>query len=116
MNRRSAWAKVWRRWSDVLGDRAVVVTRELTKLHEEVRRGTLAFLAEQYARSTPPKGEVTILVGPPREQQADTARIDALLDKALAFMPVSAAAELIAEALRCPRKEIYQRALGKEER
>ena len=77
--------------ADLLGDRAVAVTRELTKLHEEVRRGTLRILASQYAQEAPPKGEVTILVGPPPEQQADIARIDALLDKALPFMPVRAA-------------------------
>jgi 16S rRNA (cytidine1402-2'-O)-methyltransferase len=100
--------------SEVLGERAVVVTRELTKLHEEVRRGTLRLLASQYAEEAPPKGEVTILVGPPPEQVADMARIDALLDKALPFMPVKAAAELIAEALDVPRKEIYQRALQKK--
>jgi 16S rRNA (cytidine1402-2'-O)-methyltransferase len=99
---------------DVLGERAVAVTRELTKLHEEVRRGTLSFLASQYAQEAPPKGEVTILVGPPPEQQADMERIDSLLDKALPFMPVRAAAELIAEALDVPRKEIYQRALDKK--
>lgn len=95
----------------VLGDRAVAVTRELTKLHEEVRRGTLGILAAQFAQEPPPKGEVTIIVGPPPEQQADLARIDALLDKALPFMPVRAASELIAEALQLPRKEIYRRAL-----
>jgi 16S rRNA (cytidine1402-2'-O)-methyltransferase len=100
--------------ADVLGDRAVAVTRELTKLHEEVRRSTLGILAAQYAQEPPPKGEVTILVGPPPEQQADFARIDALLDKALPFMPVRAASELIAEALGVPRKEIYQRALEKK--
>ncbi len=100
--------------ADVLGDRAVAVTRELTKLHEEVRRSTLGILAAQYAQEPPPKGEVTILVGPPPEQQADLARIDALLDKALPFMPVRAASELIAEALGVPRKEIYQRALEKK--
>ena len=100
--------------ADVLGERAVAVTRELTKLHEEVRRGTLRFLASQYAQQSPPKGEVTILVGPPPQQQADTARIDALLDMALPFMPVRAASELIAEALDLPRKEIYQRALDKK--
>jgi len=100
--------------SEVLGERAVAVTRELTKLHEEVRRGTLAFLASRYAQEPPPKGEVTILVGPPGEQAADTARIDALLDRALPFMPVRAASELIAEALDIPRKEIYQRALQKK--
>jgi len=101
--------------SEVLGERAVVVTRELTKLHEEVRRGTLHFLASQYASESPPKGEVTILVGPPPQQATDTARVDALLDKALPFMPVKAAAELIAEALDVPRKEIYQRALDKKD-
>ena len=100
--------------SEVLGDRAVAVARELTKLHEEVRRGTLSILAPQYAQEPPPKGEVTILVGPPPEQHADMARIDSLLDKALPFMPVRAASELIAEALGTPRKEIYQRALEKK--
>jgi 16S rRNA (cytidine1402-2'-O)-methyltransferase len=98
----------------VLGDRAVAVTRELTKLHEEVRRGTLVLLAEQYAREPAPKGEVTILVGPAPERSADTSRIDALLDRALPFMPVKEASELIALALDRPRKEIYQRALKKK--
>lgn len=99
---------------EVLGDRAAAVTRELTKLHEEVRRSTLSFLAEQYASEPAPKGEVTILVGPPPQKHADTARIDALLDRALPFMPVRAAAELIGEALNLPRKEIYRRALDKK--
>ncbi len=98
----------------VLGDRAVAVTRELTKLHEEVRRGTLNILAEQYAGEAPPRGEVTILVGPPPDGETDTALMDALLDKALAFMPVRAASELIALALDIPRKEIYERALAKK--
>jgi 16S rRNA (cytidine1402-2'-O)-methyltransferase len=99
---------------EVLGDRAAAVTRELTKMHEEVRRSTLSFLAEQYTGEPAPKGEVTILVGPPPQKHADTARIDALLDRALPFMPVRAAAELIGEALGLPRKEIYRRALDKK--
>ena len=100
--------------AEVLGDRAVAVTRELTKLHEEVRRGTLRFLAEQYAGEAPPRGEVTILVGPPPDGETDTALVDALLDKALPFMPVRAASELIALALDMPRKAIYERALEKK--
>ena len=98
----------------ILGDRAAAVTRELTKLHEEVRRGTLGILAAQYADEPPPRGEVTILIGPPPHATADTARIDALLDRALPFMPVKAASELIALALDIPRKEIYERALAKK--
>ncbi|HEY0301931.1 MAG TPA: 16S rRNA (cytidine(1402)-2'-O)-methyltransferase [Rhizomicrobium sp.] len=98
----------------VLGDRAVAVTRELTKLHEEVRRGTLAILARQYAEEDPPRGEVTILVGPPPDGEIDHVLLDALLDHALPFMPVRAASEMIALALDRPRKEIYERALEKK--
>jgi 16S rRNA (cytidine1402-2'-O)-methyltransferase len=98
----------------VLGDRAVAVTRELTKLHEEVRRGTLAILAPRYAEEPPPRGEVTILVGPPPEGETDFARVDALLGHALPFMPVKAAAAMIAEALGINRKEVYERALEKK--
>ena len=100
--------------ADVLGDRAVAVTRELTKLHEEVRRGTLPILAAQYAEEAPPRGEVTIVIGPAAEAGADVARIDALLDHALPFMPVKAASEMIAQALGINRKEVYERALAKK--
>ncbi len=99
---------------EVLGDRAVAVTRELTKLHEEVRRGTLSILAQRYAEEAPPRGEVTVLIGPPPDGETDIALVDALLDKALPFMPVKAASELIAQALDIPRKDIYERALEKK--
>jgi 16S rRNA (cytidine1402-2'-O)-methyltransferase len=44
-------------------ERAVAVCRELTKLHEEVIRGTAAELAARY-RDAPPRGEVVLVVGP----------------------------------------------------
>jgi 16S rRNA (cytidine1402-2'-O)-methyltransferase len=44
-------------------DRQVAVCRELTKVHEEVVRGTAAELAARYA-DAPPKGEVALVVGP----------------------------------------------------
>jgi len=100
--------------AEILGDRPVAVTRELTKLHEEVRRGTLSILAAQYAEEAPPRGEVTIVIGPPREAEPDLGRIDALLDIALPFMPVKAASELIAQALGIGRKDVYERALAKK--
>ena len=58
--------------------RPVAVCRELTKLHEEVARGSAAELAERY-RERPPKGEVVLVVGPagsvhgPRTGQGDGA-------------------------------------------
>jgi len=44
-------------------DRLVAVARELTKIHEEVRRGTLSEVAAYY-QAHPPKGEVTLVVAP----------------------------------------------------
>jgi len=97
--------------AEVLGDRACAMTRELTKLHEEVRRGSLTELAAHYEKAGAPKGEVTLLVGPPLEAAPDIARIDTALKAALAFMPVKAAADLIAGLTDAPRKQIYARAL-----
>ena len=98
----------------VLGNRPAVVARELTKLHEDVRRGLLADLAENYAQSGAPKGEVTVLIGPAKDEGPDFARIDPLLDQALPFMPVRAASDLIASALDVPRRAVYDRALEKK--
>ena len=95
----------------VLGDRPAAVARELTKLHEEVRRGTLPELTAHYAKAGAPKGEVTILVGPPQEAILDSAKIDAALKAALAFMPVKAAADLVAGLTDGSRKTLYARAL-----
>lgn len=99
----------------VFGVRSAAVTRELTKLHEEVRRGLLSTLAEHYAKAGPPKGEVTLIVSPPHEVEADTGRIDAALDKALEFMPLRAAVDLVSEMLEAPRRAVYERALSKKD-
>jgi 16S rRNA (cytidine1402-2'-O)-methyltransferase len=52
-------------------ERSVAVCRELTKLHEEVVRGSAGELAERY-RAKPPRGEVVLVVGPapPRRPEA----------------------------------------------
>src|SRR5690606_23696204 len=44
-------------------DRTAAVARELTKFHEEIRRGTLAELAAYYTEH-PARGEIVIVVGP----------------------------------------------------
>jgi len=97
--------------TEVLGTRPAVVARELTKLHEEARRGLLPQLAEHYAQAPTPKGEVTLLVGPPAQAEVDNAKVDAALKQALAFMPVKAAAEMIAGLTGESKKTLYDRAL-----
>ena len=96
----------------VLGDRPVAVCRELTKLHEEARRGTLAGLAEHYAEAGPPRGEVVIVIGPASETGWDEARIDAALKRVLAEMRVKDAAAEIAAQSGWARRDVYARALA----
>ena len=98
--------------SDVLGhDREASVARELTKLFEETRRGTLQDLAKHYAEAGPPKGEIVILIGPPAETEVDQSTLDAALIEALQTMPVKQAANMVAEAFGLSKREAYQRAL-----
>jgi 16S rRNA (cytidine1402-2'-O)-methyltransferase len=100
----------------LLGDREAAVARELTKIHEEIRRGPLPELASHYSSVTV-KGEIVILVAPASQQPGpDFARIDSLLQQALPFMPVKVAATLVAEATSAPRRDVYLRALALGER
>ncbi|MBU6296815.1 MAG: 16S rRNA (cytidine(1402)-2'-O)-methyltransferase [Alphaproteobacteria bacterium] len=99
----------------VFGARPAAVARELTKLHEEARRGTLAELACAYAGEDRPKGEITLVIGPPSETETDFSRVDAALDRALAFMPLRAAVDLVSEMLSAPRRDVYARALAKKQ-
>ncbi len=90
------------------GDRPAVVARELTKRFEEVRRAPLAELAAHYA-ATPARGEITVLVGPPA--QDDPEDLDGRLRAALAAHSVKDAAALVAGATGLPRRVVYARAL-----
>jgi 16S rRNA (cytidine1402-2'-O)-methyltransferase len=94
-----------------LGPRAAALCRELTKLHEEVRRGDLNELAAHYAGDAETRGEFVIVVAPP-EQLAEPMDIDALLRDALARLSVKEAVAEIATITGQPRREIYQRALA----
>lgn len=97
-----------------LGPRPAAVTRELTKLFEEVRRGPLDELAAHYAEAGPPKGEVVVVIGPPDKDAAiaDDATVDAHLKEALATLSVRDAAHSVAEATGRPRRDVYKRALA----
>lgn len=92
--------------------REAAMTRELTKKFEEVRRGTLAELAAYYAERGAPKGEVTLVIGPPAEDQPPTmADLDASLRAALRQGSLREAVDEVAAALGLPRKQVYSRAL-----
>ena len=96
----------------VFGPRDAAVARELSKLFEEVRRGTLASLAAHYTEAGAPKGEIVILVGPAPETVASAESLDAALEEALAEMSLKDAARTVSETLGLPRKQVYERALA----
>jgi 16S rRNA (cytidine1402-2'-O)-methyltransferase len=94
------------------GTRQAAVGRELTKKFEEVRRGSLAELAAHYAAAGPPRGEVTLTIAPPAEDEgASAADLDAALAAAMARGPLRQAVDDVAAELGLPRKQVYGRAL-----
>jgi len=97
---------------EILGARPAVIARELTKLHEDVCRGDLQSLASRFSERAPPKGEITLVIAAAPKPQADMAKLDGLLAKALTEMPLRSAAELVSEALDLPRHMVYERALS----
>ncbi len=96
----------------ILGDRPAAVARELTKLHEQVVRGSLAELAARYAAAGPPRGEIVVVVAPPSADAAPAFDLDAALRAALATMRTAEAASAVAVASGLPRRVVYARALA----
>jgi 16S rRNA (cytidine1402-2'-O)-methyltransferase len=92
------------------GERPAAVCRELTKLHEEVRRGPLTQLARNCA-SGETRGEFVIVVAPPADETPRADDLDELLRRALTRVSVKDAVGEVALATGLPRREVYQRAL-----
>ena len=97
----------------VLGDRPVAVGRELTKLYEEVIRGTASHVRDELAARASLKGEITLVIGPPEvgDLAASQDMIDTALREAAAIMPASRAAADVAKRFGLSKKEAYARLL-----
>ena len=96
----------------ILGDRPLAVCRELTKLYEEVWRGTVAG-ARAYFDEVGPRGEFTLVIGGALEERErwDEGQVRVALDELLAQgVPRPAAARRIAATSGWRRAEVY--ALG----
>lgn len=94
-----------------LGPRAAAICRELTKLHEEIRRGDLVSLARDYAAGGETRGEIVIVVAPPTAQETVQGDLDDMLRSALHRVSVKDAVGEVALATGRARREVYQRAL-----
>ena len=97
----------------LLGPRRAVVCRELTKTHEQVARGTLAELAEQFSGDV--LGEVTLVVEgaaerPVESTPAELARLVAVREEV--GEPRKEAIAGVARELGVPRREVYDAVLA----
>jgi len=98
--------------AEALGPREASICRELTKLHEEVRRGPLPALADHYAGDAETRGEFVVVIAPPAEAATPSADdVDDLIRAALTRVSVKDAVGEIVAATGLPRRDIYRRAL-----
>ncbi len=95
----------------VLGPRPAAVARELTKRFEEVRRGTLAELAE-WARGDELRGEFVLLIAPGAAEAVTDEAIQAAVAAALGTDSVRDAVRRVAQSLDVPRSRVYAIALA----
>jgi 16S rRNA (cytidine1402-2'-O)-methyltransferase len=90
--------------------REVAVCRELTKRFEEVVRGNAAELAERF--ELPPKGEITLVLGPGTATAGDEdAALAAVAELVAAGLPRRRAAELVSSLVDIPRNRLYKQSL-----
>jgi len=102
---------------EYLGDRPIAVARELTKLHEEIWRGTIRGALEHFAEN-PPLGECTLVIGGMEEERWDEETVKESLKNLLREgLSVKEASKQLAELSGWPRRDLYRLGLkmaGKE--
>ncbi len=98
--------------ASVMGERDAAICREMTKLHEEVRRATVSELAG-ISDTLETRGEFVLVIGPPAADAGlmNDAALDDLLRTSLARGSVKDAVAHAVEVSGRPRREIYARAL-----
>ena len=90
-------------------ERQIAVCRELTKRFEEVVRGVVAEVAEQFAE--PPKGEITLVIGPPARRAEVGAAREAVAELVAAGTPRRVAADVVARLTDMSRNDLYRASL-----
>ena len=95
--------------AEELPGREVAVCRELTKKFEEVVRGPAAEVAARFAE--PPKGEITLVLGPGAEDRDPAGALEAVAELVAAGIPRRRAAELVSRLTGASRNELYRRTL-----
>jgi 16S rRNA (cytidine1402-2'-O)-methyltransferase len=105
--------------ADAMPERSACVARELTKIHEELVRGTLASLADRGEPRREWRGEIVLVLGAwapeARVETIDDAAVDARIDRELdAGAHAKTAAERVAAWSGRPKREVYERVVRRK--
>jgi 16S rRNA (cytidine1402-2'-O)-methyltransferase len=102
--------------AEVMPTRVMAMARELTKLHEEVLRGTADQIIAALSARENIKGEVALVFAPAPEEPAttDEATIENAITLALDDLPASKAAAQVSKQLGLAKSDIYQRILNRK--
>lgn len=96
---------------EILGDREGSICREMTKLYEDVQKGTLSKLKEHYETYSP-RGEIVVVIeGASSSSSFNEEDLETHLKKALETYSLKEAVNLVATVMGISKREIYQRAL-----
>ena len=89
----------------------VSVCREMTKKFEEIRRGTVEELLEEFDSREKVKGEVVLVIGPKTFHKMDSVQIDKYLHYELQTRSVKDTVEILSKTLSLSKRVLYDRAL-----
>ena len=95
---------------EVMGDRPMTLTRELTKKFEDIWPSTASEILARLQKDGPPKGEIVLVIGR-NEGEIKEFDINKMLQSALSTMTMKEAVSAIVEATGLPKKQVYNAAL-----
>ncbi len=97
---------------EVLGERDVVVARELTKLHEEFLRGSAATIGAQLGSRPAVKGEITVLIGAPKSVPNPAGAEEEVRALEQQGLPRMDAIKQVAKSRGIPKRELYRKVIS----
>jgi 16S rRNA (cytidine1402-2'-O)-methyltransferase len=95
----------------ILGPRPIALARELTKMFEEVIRGTTTEVLQKLKTHSNVKGEMVLVISGAEDTTLNSADIETLMLNALKEMKIKDAAKYVAEITGRPKSEVYDLAL-----
>lgn len=107
--------KTLRAISEVLGDRSISLSREMTKLYEETIRGRVSEVLRELEKRGEVKGEVTIVIegASPESGEADTDAVDMMLRSyKKSGLSLKDAVKMVSEETGYSKSKTYKRALA----